>query len=240
MAPSGAAAEEGSDGELSDSTRAVLAIQRDLKQQDADDGPAPKRARRDGGAPSGRAAGTTAKRGEAEGGGRSLGDSGNRGAITGVRLGEFAPGAKRRAPDRGGGKGGGFGESLESLAGRVESDDEEARAMPEAPAGSYRRRDVAAAEAAGPAGGKPRAKLGIDGKVWDFVGAGPGERSDEAEPEREEGLSAKQSGKEEKGKKRSKQKNDKKKKKKSKDKKKKAKKKKKKKSSSSSSDSSSS
>merc|ERR1712046_537029 len=47
--------------------------------------------------------------------------------------------------------------------------------MPEAPQGSFRRRDIEAVQREGEDGGRPIAQKGIDGKVYDFVAAGPDE-----------------------------------------------------------------
>merc|ERR1719160_1387302 len=79
------------------------------------------------------------------------------------------------------GKGGSekaLGMSLESLVNQDEAEQRGAPA-PEAPAGSFRRRDVESLQQAGE-NGKPVAQKGIDGKVWGFIAAGSDESDGEA------------------------------------------------------------
>jgi len=246
----GAASE--SEGELSDSARAVLAIQRELAAEDSG-AASGARGRRAARAPSPRSRRNAGEGASREDIAKPIGDGKEHGSVTGIKLGEFAPGAKRngaagfslKGKD---GKNRNYGQSLESLA-NLDAD-EESHAMPEAPSGSFRRRDVAAARGgAADEAGNPKSQVGIDGKVWDFV-KGPGDDSgsegSRAKRRREtgdQGGNAKKAKKEkEKGKKSKKDSKAKTKKgkKKGKDKKKKKKKQKSSSSSSGSSDSSSS
>mmetsp|Transcript_90973 Transcript_90973/g.266380 ORF Transcript_90973/g.266380 Transcript_90973/m.266380 type:complete len:247 (-) Transcript_90973:149-889(-) len=159
---------EEDEGELSDTTRAVRRIQRELEgggdEEPAGDGR--------------RGSGRRSTRDELD---EPLGDGKERGAVTGIKLGEFAPGARRQSGGfsfRGkDGKDRTFGQGLESLANRADSD-EEARAMPAAPEGSFRRRDVERPTMTADERGRPKAQLGLDGKVWAFV-EGPGGEEDE-------------------------------------------------------------
>ncbi|CAJ1337161.1 unnamed protein product [Effrenium voratum] len=190
---------EKDEDELSDSARAALQI-----QQEIDGGTfSPKRSDRKKPKP----------------------NDGTRGAVTGIALGEYAHNAhKKDAPQAHikvkGSKAGILSESLESLAYRAGSDDE---AIPEAPTGSFRRKDLEQEERDRRAGNK--ATMGLDGKVYDFID-GP---DDEASSGKDKEDKSNRKSKKEKTKKK-----DEKKKKKKKDKKKKDKKRKR---SSSSSDS---
>merc|ERR1712176_1484204 len=112
----------------------------------------------------------------------------------------------------------------------------ERAAMPEAPQDSFMQRDLEAVQREGKNGGRPVARTGIDGKVYNFVGAGS-EESESGESVTKQLEVAKQAKKALKGKKekskKNKKKEDKKKRKKEK-KKEKSKKKSKKKASSTS------
>jgi len=174
---------DGSEGELSDSARAVLRIQQELAAEDGSGGGSASRGRRAGRASSPKKTGQRSGGVSREDIGKPIGDGREHGSITGIKLGEFAPGA-RRAPGAAGfslkgkdGKDRNYGQSLESLA-NLDAMEEESRAMPEAPSGSYRRRDVAEAQGATAAdeAGRPKSHVGIDGKVWNFV-QGPGDDS---------------------------------------------------------------
>eukprot|EP00435_Cladocopium_sp_Y103_P000582 s4183_g1.t1 len=143
------------DGELSDSTRAALRIQQEI------DGTAPARTSKASKA-SNQEKRSEAKRSEAK-------RSETHGAITGIALGEYAPSSSGVQIKMKGGKGL-FSESLESLAYRADSDDE---VNPEAPSGSFRRKDLE--REAGNAGKK--ANVGLDGKVYAFIDAPSDESS---------------------------------------------------------------
>eukprot|EP00928_Gymnodinium_smaydae_P006372 TRINITY_DN12250_c0_g1_i1.p1 TRINITY_DN12250_c0_g1~~TRINITY_DN12250_c0_g1_i1.p1 ORF type:complete len:277 (-),score=108.97 TRINITY_DN12250_c0_g1_i1:21-851(-) len=256
---------EESDGELSDSTRAVLAIQRELEA--GDDSP-PRKKKGDSRRGDARSK-SRERRGGRRGRGDSdepLGDDRTYGSVTGIKLGEFGSGGGggssgprggggggggssrggggSSGPRGGKGGGGGLGMSPESLANQADSDDDgNARNMPAAPEGSFKKRDLDA-RAALEADGRPKAQRGIDGKVYAFVDAGADadSGSEDKQPNGKEGKVAKEKGdKKAKGKdkkKKDKKKDAKKSKKEKKKEKKKAKKKKeKKKKSSSSSDS---
>ncbi|CAE8613644.1 unnamed protein product [Polarella glacialis] len=221
-----------SDDELSETTRAVRRIQRELEG-----GGDHRKAGSSRGGSSGKR-----RRGEDEEEEEEYGR--DRGAVTGIKLGEYAPGAKKTsAPSSGsfqvrGGRGGKdqkLGQSLESLA-YARDDDEEAAAAPEAPAGSFRRRDLEHKVAEG-----EKAQLGIDGKVWGFIELPPSDEEGDRDEkkQKEEEASGKKKSKKASGKGEKKSKKDKKTKKVKKKKKDKAKKKKKKSSSSSSESSSS-
>eukprot|EP00927_Polykrikos_kofoidii_P070631 TRINITY_DN67044_c0_g1_i1.p1 TRINITY_DN67044_c0_g1~~TRINITY_DN67044_c0_g1_i1.p1 ORF type:complete len:281 (+),score=54.22 TRINITY_DN67044_c0_g1_i1:94-936(+) len=171
--PPGHHAEE-SDGELSESTRAVRQIQKELDVLDSgvqDKGRTGReRIERDQGP-----RGQDRRKTDDE----PLGDGRTHGAITGIKLGEFALGASTRRGHSNQGvtagvalrvKAGGKDRnlSLASLVSMANGDAEEERAnAPEAPDGSYKRRDVERALAEG--AGRPTSKRGIDGKVYTFV-----------------------------------------------------------------------
>ncbi|CAE8583478.1 unnamed protein product [Polarella glacialis] len=224
--------EDVSDDELSETTRAVRRIQRELEG-----GGDHRKAGSSRGGSSGKRRRGDDEEEEEEEYGR------DRGAVTGIKLGEYAPGAKKTsAPSSGsfqvrGGRGGKdqkLGQSLESLA-YARDDDEEAAAAPEAPAGSFRRRDLEHKVAGG-----EKAQLGIDGKVWGFIELPPSdEEGDRDEKKQKEEEASGKKSKKASGKGEKKSKKDKKTKKVKKKKKDKAKKKKKKSSSSSSESSSS-
>lgn len=228
-----------SDSAVSESTRAVREIQRQLQADDTPSHPS-KRPRKEGNSSSQD---------------KPLGDGRKYGAITGIKLDCSAPSSGNRSGGGGGlaikgkdGKSMEMGMSLESMVNQEECNEARGLAMPEAPLGSFRRRDMEAMqrEGGGEGGGKPAAQKGIDGKVYDFIAAG----SDESESNDAAGHSKlavskaaidKQKGKKDKTRKKKMKKESKKHKKKEKKKDKKhGKKKKKKKSSSSSSSSSSS
>mmetsp|Transcript_80639 Transcript_80639/g.127390 ORF Transcript_80639/g.127390 Transcript_80639/m.127390 type:complete len:196 (-) Transcript_80639:145-732(-) len=141
------------DGELSDSTRAALRIQQEI------DGTAPATSKAPAKGSKQKGEAKTAKRSETHG------------AITGIALGEYAPSSSGVQIKMKGGKGL-FSESLESLAYRADSDDE---VNPEAPSGSFRRKDLE--REAGNAGKK--ANVGLDGKVYAFIDAPSDESSAE-------------------------------------------------------------
>merc|ERR1712160_188202 len=65
-----------------------------------------------------------------------------------------------------------FKQGLESLA-NMDADETSAALMPEAPDGSYRRKDLAEISLAGGTSvdeaGRPRSQRAMDGKAWDFV-----------------------------------------------------------------------
>lgn len=159
---------DASDSEVSESTRAALRIQRELEEGDtnASSSRSGHRDRR----PADKRSDPTSRRD----GDDALGDGRKYGAITGIKLGEFASGASGSARTRGSsgvavkgkeGRGrGNVGMSLESLANQADSGDEGGSTkMPEAPEGSYKRKDLTTA------GGQAKSQRGIDGKVWDFL-----------------------------------------------------------------------
>lgn len=143
------------DGELSDSTRAALRIQQEI------DGTAPAAP-----ATSKASKGSNEKRSDQA---KSAKRSETHGAITGIALGEYAPSSSGVQIKMKGRKGL-FSESLESHAYRADSDDE---VNPEAPSGSFRRKDLE--REAGNAGKK--ANVGLDGKVYAFIDAPSDESS---------------------------------------------------------------
>merc|ERR1712228_925337 len=101
-----------------------------------------------------------------------------------------APGASARRKESAGrvsmkgkdGKERSLGKSLETLANECDPDDEEARLTPAAPEGSFRRRDMEAKLKSGQGDGAPKAQMGIDGKVYDFV-KGPDDEGENADNE---------------------------------------------------------
>merc|ERR1711974_265898 len=130
-----------------------------------------------------------------------------------------------------------IGQGLESLANMDDGTDR--NVMPEAPEGSFRRRDLAAAAAGGDvADGRPKSQVGIDGKEYAFIAGGDSESGEEVDATNakkrklamggEEVIKRKKKSKKDKGKKSKDKKKKQKKKKKGKGEKKKKKKKKKK------------
>lgn len=158
------------DAELSDSTRAALRLQRELEAEDrgpqrpvGDDDVRQKTGQR---RESGSSAGC--KRGAVT---EALGDGRTRGAVTGLKLGDFGSGGGTRTAGvevavSGGrqrsGQGGGPAMSLESLA-RLDGDDD-ARLTPEAPLGAVKRQDLERALEH-----RAKSQRGLDGKVYDFM-----------------------------------------------------------------------
>merc|ERR1712060_719946 len=124
------------------------------------------------------------------GGDKTEGDGKKTGSVTGIALGEYAPGASARRKESAGkvsmkgkdGKERSLGKSLETLANECDPDDDEARLMPAAPEGSFRRRDIDGKlnMAQGIGDNRPKAQLGIDGKVYDFV-KGPDDEDENAD-----------------------------------------------------------
>lgn len=181
---------EEDDGELSDSTKAVRAIQRDLEAAD-------KGERATSG---GRAGSSPPRKSRQNGSGRSppqrdgsrrskedepLGDDRTVGSITGIKLGEFAPGAKRKPGAEGfkmrgkDGKERTYKQGLESMVNEEAGNFE----LPDAPEGSYKRRRVAELEAGrSNAGDRPTGQVGIGSmKIWDFVQGPDSDSGEEAQ-----------------------------------------------------------
>mmetsp|Transcript_10856 Transcript_10856/g.11944 ORF Transcript_10856/g.11944 Transcript_10856/m.11944 type:complete len:191 (+) Transcript_10856:154-726(+) len=166
------------DGELSDSTRAALRIQREIEG---------------GGAPESESRASKAPP-------KSKKNDEKYGAITGIALGEYSKGSSGPAQIKmKGGKAGLFSESLESLAYRQDSDEE---VNPEAPKGCVKRKDLE--RQAGNAGNK--SNVGLDGKVYAFIDAPSDESSGQeaqkgAEKDKDTGKKKKKAKKDKKSKK---------------------------------------
>ncbi|CAE7469547.1 unnamed protein product [Symbiodinium sp. CCMP2592] len=137
------------DDELSDSARAALRIQQEIEGGVSDEAPRKTSS-------------------------RSSGNGRTHGAVTGIALGEYADSPKAskasKASKEGvqirakGSKAGLFKESLESLAYREDSDHE---VNPEAPAGSFRKKDLQQEER----DRSKKARVGLDGKLYQFIDA---------------------------------------------------------------------
>mmetsp|Transcript_66496 Transcript_66496/g.144406 ORF Transcript_66496/g.144406 Transcript_66496/m.144406 type:complete len:244 (-) Transcript_66496:380-1111(-) len=181
--------DSGTESDVSETTKAVLRIQQQLEDQDA--GKSKKSSKstkstKDADGKKEREGGRGSRRRRDDSTEEAMGDGRTTGSITGIKLGEFAPGAKRGGTSgstggggvrmKGKGKGGGFGQSLESLAAQEEREDG-AQAVPEAPAGTVKRKD--AERAAAQLGEKPTKALGIDGKEYAFLEAPSDEEKEE-------------------------------------------------------------
>jgi len=171
--PSGAANTD--DDELSDTTRAVRRIRRELE----DDSETHKHCstKQDEKSHCQQKSGSSRRDVIS----KAIGNGRTTGAVTGISLGDWGSGRKSQNTGvmaRGkSGRNKEMGMGLESLANR-DSDDEGSKPTPEAPEGSFRRRDVEIAMASS----KAKAQVGLDGKVWSFVSC-PGNENSESDQE---------------------------------------------------------